>query len=239
MDSIIVIGDVHGCKKTLEALVKQLPHRNICFSGDLVDRGPDSAGVVRYVRGNNWLVTSGNHEVMMSSSVLENIGVIGWLKNGGAATLNSYKKEPLKYIGESPDIWKDLEEEIMHDDIKWMNSLPVYLEFPELKLENGRHLVVSHSHVCNVWCHKDTKEEYLKERFEEEILWGRPHKLNQKYNQDIYNIIGHTPVKQPRIKELYSNIDTGCFHNSYGELTALQFPEMKLYWQKCIDEVEL
>jgi len=40
---MIWIGDVHGCAKTLLALIKQLPkNRQVGFLGDLVDRGPDS-----------------------------------------------------------------------------------------------------------------------------------------------------------------------------------------------------
>lgn len=50
----IIIGDVHGCLKELQELIQTLrPSEGdkVIFCGDLVDRGPDSAGVVRYVRG--------------------------------------------------------------------------------------------------------------------------------------------------------------------------------------------
>jgi hypothetical protein len=49
----IVIGDVHGCLVELDALLAELrlgPGDALWFLGDLVDRGPDSAGVVRRVR---------------------------------------------------------------------------------------------------------------------------------------------------------------------------------------------
>lgn len=49
----IFIGDVHGCLAELDALMALLgpaPADRLYFLGDLVDRGPDSIGVVRRVR---------------------------------------------------------------------------------------------------------------------------------------------------------------------------------------------
>lgn len=50
----IVVGDVHGCLEELKELLDKAKYKpkvdKLLFLGDLVDRGPDSAGVVRYVR---------------------------------------------------------------------------------------------------------------------------------------------------------------------------------------------
>ena len=46
----IFIGDVHGMDKALEELLEQVApttEDQIIFVGDLVDKGPNSAGVVR------------------------------------------------------------------------------------------------------------------------------------------------------------------------------------------------
>jgi hypothetical protein len=64
------IGDVHGCLAELDALLLVLAPREgdrFCFLGDLVDRGPDSVGVVRRVREllarySGSVCISGNHE---------------------------------------------------------------------------------------------------------------------------------------------------------------------------------
>ena len=46
-DGLIVIGDIHGCSKSLEYLLDKIPGgRQIYSTGDLIDRGPDPAGVV-------------------------------------------------------------------------------------------------------------------------------------------------------------------------------------------------
>ena len=48
----IIIGDVHGCLSELEALLDMCslqPADQLFFIGDLIDKGPDSVGVVKYV----------------------------------------------------------------------------------------------------------------------------------------------------------------------------------------------
>lgn len=65
----IVIGDVHGMARELEELIEKLalaPEDEVIFVGDLVDKGPDSPGVVRLVRElaekNRVVLVEGNHE---------------------------------------------------------------------------------------------------------------------------------------------------------------------------------
>lgn len=43
IEPIFIIGDVHGCYKTLLALIELFPNKQnskICFVGDLIDKGP-------------------------------------------------------------------------------------------------------------------------------------------------------------------------------------------------------
>ena len=67
------IGDVHGCRATLEALLAGLPFRpdrdHLWMVGDLVNRGPDSLGVLRWARriserlGERFVAVLGNHDL--------------------------------------------------------------------------------------------------------------------------------------------------------------------------------
>ena len=99
--NVWVIGDVHGYFETLESLVEKLDLNDgdaVVLLGDLIDRGPTSAQVVRYVRRTESLYSiRGNHEQMMilgfdeqsffrSRSIDSRI----WYHNGGIDTEASY-----------------------------------------------------------------------------------------------------------------------------------------------------
>lgn len=70
MSRTIIIGDVHGMLCELRGLLSRCSitqDDHIVFVGDLVDKGPDSAGVVSYVRGLresgfDIVLVLGNHE---------------------------------------------------------------------------------------------------------------------------------------------------------------------------------
>ena len=215
MKSVCVIGDIHGCYKTFRALLKKLPDVPIVIAGDLIDRGPDSSQVIQYCIDNNIQVTTGNHEDMLLSYLDSPIIYHPFLMNGGQITLNCYDGG-----------------HINDEHHEWLVNLPVYLEFPELIDANGRYLVVSHSHICNVW--EELRKNGMNEKLKSRILWDRPFTLKQI--PEIYNIIGHTPVDLPKIKQTYANIDTGCVFN--GDLTALQFPEMNVFQQENIEVIK-
>lgn len=217
MNSIIVIGDVHGCFETLMALISKLPKDvPFCMVGDLVDRGPENRRVINYVRENNIPCVIGNHEVLMESTSKE-INQC-WLMNGGYQTVKEYGDDDRAFV----------------NDREWISSLPLYLEFKDVKNSDGRHLVVSHTTLADHWQERD--EESAKYR----ATWDRKH-----YPKDIpgvFNVYGHTPVKAPVIKDYFANIDTGCVYDgshNLGRLTALQYPEMNIYEQKCIDFLDM
>jgi serine/threonine protein phosphatase 1 len=65
----IIIGDVHGCLDELKELIHQLqlyPSDRLFFIGDLIDKGPDSVGVVKYAFELSKIYSTnlvlGNHE---------------------------------------------------------------------------------------------------------------------------------------------------------------------------------
>ena len=51
MSKIYAVGDIQGCAPSLKALVQKIPSKSkLIFLGDLVNRGPDSLGTLRYLK---------------------------------------------------------------------------------------------------------------------------------------------------------------------------------------------
>ncbi len=100
MPRTVAIGDIHGCADALEALLKIVdpePTDTIVTLGDMIDRGPDSRGVLEQLlelRQRCQLVPLlGNHEEMLLTTRIdpESTAMLSmWLRNGGTATLDSY-----------------------------------------------------------------------------------------------------------------------------------------------------
>ncbi|MEZ5798211.1 MAG: metallophosphoesterase [Paracoccaceae bacterium] len=108
---IYAIGDIHGHLGLLRGLHRLIAGDQARFGagtvvhvGDLVDRGPDSRGVVEHLRrgiaeGCDWVVLKGNHDRMFSRFLRDPMepepGLrpdLGWLhpRLGGVQTLESY-----------------------------------------------------------------------------------------------------------------------------------------------------
>tara|TARA_B100000575_G_scaffold281848_1_gene272873 strand:- start:1271 stop:2089 length:819 start_codon:yes stop_codon:yes gene_type:complete len=80
--AIYVIGDVHGCIKTLISLVDQLDLKKndeLWFCGDLVNRGPDSTNCIRFIKALKikTVCVLGNHDLYLLSLVGDNSKMSG------------------------------------------------------------------------------------------------------------------------------------------------------------------
>ena len=93
----LAIGDIHGCSTALDtllALVRPTPEDRLILLGDVVDRGPNSRGVLEMIlalHGQTRLITvRGNHEEMMQRARRGPIEFAMWFAVGGKETLDSY-----------------------------------------------------------------------------------------------------------------------------------------------------
>ncbi|WP_026122604.1 polynucleotide kinase-phosphatase [Nocardiopsis halotolerans] len=225
-----IVGDVHGCRAELEELLGELGYefsrddqgrpvgarhpegRTAVFVGDLVDRGPDSPGVLRLVMGmvadGDALCVPGNHENKLIR-VLR--GATARLTHGLAETME-------QLAGES--------EEFRRRVLDFCDGLVSHLV-----LDGGR-LVVAHAGL---------KEEYhgrasgrvrsfalYGETTGETDEYGLPVRLPwaREYRGGAAVVHGHTPMVKA---EWFNNtlcLDTGCVFG--GRLTALRYPEREL-----------
>lgn len=229
MKNIYIISDVHGCYKSLLALIDKLPNKKdskIVFVGDLVDRGTNSYDVIKFVIDNNYDCVLGNHEKVflehapMLKNDRQNPSLAKWLfKNGGEETINSYTSK-----------------EEFYKQLDYLKTLPLYIEYKDYKTEDGRYLVVSHSSVGDTWELRNSKNEVNMKRFENQLLWSRNRDFN---NSKIFNIYGHTIYEEPDITEYSAGIDLGCYHSKEKlpnpRLCALEFPTMKIYTQESLE----
>lgn len=232
--SRIILTDIHGCYKTMLALIAKLPPGvPLTFAGDLIDRGPGSKDVIEFVKSNGHDCVLGNHEVMMLNELSFGKDDQGeyhlvrgyhdgiWLANGGTQAINSYKDDSGQV-----DVAK------LKEHYEWLKTLPYYLEYPLLKDDSGQHLLVTHTTAGDVW----GKASVDTELFKDAVTWTR--KGFPKKIKDIFNIYGHTPQRDyATVKEFFACIDTGAYlkRNPYGKLTAISFPEMVIYEQENIE----
>lgn len=73
---VIIVGDVHGCAEQLEALLQKVhfdvQSDQLVMVGDLVNKGPDSVGVVRVCQKYKAVGVVGNHDVTLLNLCAEN-----------------------------------------------------------------------------------------------------------------------------------------------------------------------
>ena len=104
----LAIGDIHGCRRSLEALAEYAEFTEgdtIVTLGDYIDRGPDSKGAIDFLidlgTRTNLVHLRGNHEIIMMESLWAGRPSMFWRRVGGNATLKSYGGEGFEEIPES------------------------------------------------------------------------------------------------------------------------------------------
>lgn len=228
---ILCVGDIHGCLSTLQALIaKAGPVEQIVSVGDLIDRGPDSLGVVKYCIDNNIQVCLGNHEFMALEAISKYLGPdypykrmdlldSDWFANGGSGVFDSCSKEDLQFM------------------LDYFKSLPIYIKTDYT--HNELPVVVSHTCLNNyTYDILNATQDDLRAHAES-FVWSRTQAVN---TAKFFNIYGHTPTDYldikgavPRISPTGINLDTGCVYqnnNDRGKLTAVLLPSMQIIQQE-------
>ena len=117
MKRLIFIGDVHGMKHSLQELIEKLSPASddlVIFLGDLLDKGPDSQGVVSYIRSirdmTNVVLIKGNHEGKHERFRRK-------MKNGKINEAKQMKKF---------DELKEITSKLLEEDIEFLESAVYY-----------------------------------------------------------------------------------------------------------------
>ncbi|TCP48495.1 polynucleotide kinase-phosphatase [Tamaricihabitans halophyticus] len=219
-----IIGDVHGCHAELVSLLTKLGYvvspdtayhpegRTAVFVGDLVDRGPDTPGVLRLVMGmvnaGNALCVSGNHEHKLVRAL-----------GGKNVKVSHGLAESLAQLSEESEEFRTAAREFMYGLVS------------HYRLDGGQ-LVVAHAGL---------KEEYhgrASARVRSFCLYGETSGETDEYGlpvrypwADDYRgaatvVYGHTPVPEAEWVNNTICLDTGCVFG--GALTAMRWPAKEL-----------
>jgi len=215
-----VIGDVHGCCAELTGLLAQLGYRDgrhpdgrrAVFLGDLVDRGPDTPGVLRLVMdmvaAGTALCVMGNHEAKLLRALQgRNVKV----NHGLAESLAQLDAEPAEFRARV---------------VAFLDGL-----ISHYVLDEGR-LVVSHAGLIERYQGRASG------RVREFCLYGQTtgetdeyglpvrYPWAEEYRGRAMVLYGHTPVPSPEWLNNTLCLDTGCVFG--GKLSALRYPERKV-----------
>jgi len=223
-----VIGDVHGCREELEQLLAgplgyaldrdaagrpvgaaHPDGRRAIFLGDLVDRGPDTPGVLRLVMGmvaaGTALCVTGNHEAKLLRAL-----------RGRNVKINHGLAESLEQLDAEPASFRESVE-------KFLDGL-----LGHYVLDGGR-LVVAHAGLIERY-HGRTSG-----RVREFCLYGQTtgetdeyglpvrYPWAEEYRGKAMVLYGHTPVPAAEWLNNTLCLDTGCVFG--GRLSALNYPE--------------
>lgn len=221
-----IVGDVHGCREELVALLGELGYRlspdgddaehpggrRAVFLGDLVDRGHDSPGVLRLVMGmverGHALCVPGNHEAKLERAL-----------SGRKVTVSHGLAETLAQLAQEPP-------EFTERVRGFLDSLVSHAVL------DGGALVVAHAGLAE---HLQGRASGAVRAFAlygdttgETDEYGLPvrYPWAQDYRGAASVVYGHTPVPEPRWLNRTLCIDTGCVYG--GRLTALRWPEREL-----------
>jgi serine/threonine protein phosphatase 1 len=213
------VGDIHGRLDLLDSLLKRIEadvsargrrRTFVVFLGDLIDRGPSSAGVIERLRtwkpdGIRPIFLAGNHEEVMLRVLAGDEGVLqGWLKFGGGECLQSYGVdiEALKQLDEPAAIEK-ISAAVPAAHREFLESFGDTFRF-------GDYLFVHAGIRPGV----AAEEQHVKD-----LRWIREPFLSDANGHGFVVVHGHTISERVEERANRIGIDTGAYMS--GNLTAI------------------
>lgn len=233
-----VIGDLHGCRTLLDRLLEAVdfnPETDRLFSvGDLIDRGPDSAGCLQLLNHPWFYAVQGNHERMfqdffadyLAGDPIRDLGdTIGdFLWNGGEWVAGYYETE------------RQAMSPIFDEWLRLVAALPLLIVVGEGK----RRFHIIHAELAKppfrdadtVWLDSDIdqwlQQNAVSANARESLLWARAvigkmqHRVLATFQPGLSpTFCGHSFDCQPRQALSHIYMDTGAFISS----------NVRTYWQ--------
>ena len=131
-----VIGDVQGCFESLQRLLKQIDyqeHRDrLWFTGDLVNRGPESLKTIRFIKNlpRKPVITLGNHDLHLLLCIFTDDGR---MRSSGDTLQEILQAHDVEEIGH----WLRKQHILYHDDalnvVMTHAGIPPFCNLPQAK----------------------------------------------------------------------------------------------------------
>jgi len=214
---VYAVGDVHGRLDLFSRLAEaidaddaglELGETTVILLGDLIDRGPDSAGVIAAAR--DWgrrrqvRIIGGNHEELMLEALVSLDHLRAFLKYGGRETLLSY---PLcaKAYGEAgfEEVQALMAKAVPEEDLAFIRDF-------EDSIRIGDYLFVHAGIMPNV---------PLEAQQTDNLRWIREPFLGFSGDHGVVVVHGHSITDEVEVRPNRIGIDTGAYYS--GRLTAL------------------
>lgn len=218
------IADIHGCSKTFESLISRIGLRKrdeLYILGDLVNKGPDSKGVIDTVMGlssagYNIMALRGNHDQLLLDAATGSTLLLSDKPNfEGQPILDSFNVSEMESI-----------------PIKYLNFIDSLSYYFLLR----KHLLVHAG--FNFKC-KDPLSD------KKSMLTRRRYTVDKNITGGRLILHGHSPIPATRISKLLRNsstkhlsLDAGCAYpekKGLGNLLALNLDGYSTVIQNNID----
>ncbi len=216
------VGDLHGRLDLLEAMLEAVARdaagetHDLVFLGDLLDRGPDSAALLRRIREveageGRIFCLAGNHDRMLLDFLDDPEQGARWLRIGGQETVFSFGLAPGRAsAGPAGDeglraLAADLGEAIGAEGRSWLAARPLWWR--------SGNVVAVHALTDPALP--------MEAQPEETLLWARPDRSLAPRADGAWVVHGHTIVPEPRVLAGHVAVDTGAWRT--GRLTAAVF----------------
>lgn len=217
-EAFFAVGDIHGCDTLFEALLSQLerlahPSAKLVLVGDYVDRGEQSADVLRRIHwmqleagADLMICLKGNHDEMLLN-FLEDPQSSGprWLRHGGLQTLASYGIPGVPAT--APETaWTEARDRLregMGAELEsWLRALPTSWQ-------------TGNVFVCHAGADPTRPVDAQRSSA---LLWGHPAFEETMRTDEVWVVHGHTITERARPTNGRIPVDTGAY--ATGRLTA-------------------
>ncbi|MEQ1688434.1 MAG: metallophosphoesterase family protein [Sphingopyxis sp.] len=215
---VYAVGDIHGRLDLFRQLIDMIAaddaahtsaETQLILLGDYVDRGPDSAALLAFLRdrvapAGNVTFLLGNHEdYMLAAYDGDTAALTAWVRHGGWETLRSYGLADTLIERRDASVIDSMHAAIAPQDIAFLRDLT-------LSHRVGDYLFV-HAGIL--------PGTPLDAQSEHDILWIRDRFTNDDRDHGAIIVHGHTVTPHPELRRNRIGIDTGAYDS--GHLTAV------------------